>query len=45
VVKVPGTDALREVLDRWKDGIDAQQPQRTAEVFTDDAIFQRPTPV
>jgi uncharacterized protein (TIGR02246 family) len=38
--KVPDTDALRDALDRWKAGIDAQQPQRVSEVFTEDAIFQ-----
>jgi uncharacterized protein (TIGR02246 family) len=40
VVKVQGADILREVLDRWKAGIDTQQPGRVADVFTDDAIFQ-----
>jgi uncharacterized protein (TIGR02246 family) len=40
VVKVPDTDALRDALDRWKAGIDAQQPERVSEVFTQDAIFQ-----
>jgi uncharacterized protein (TIGR02246 family) len=40
VVKVPDADALRDALDRWKAGIDAQQPERVAEVFTEDAIFQ-----
>jgi uncharacterized protein (TIGR02246 family) len=40
VVKVPDTDALRDALDRWKAGIDAQQPERVADVFTEDAIFQ-----
>jgi uncharacterized protein (TIGR02246 family) len=40
VVKVPDTEVLRDVLDRWKAGIDAQEPERVAEVFTDDAIFQ-----
>jgi uncharacterized protein (TIGR02246 family) len=41
---VPGTeqsiDVLRSVLDRWKAGVDAHQPQQVAEVFTEDAIFQ-----
>jgi hypothetical protein len=38
---VQGTDEiLRGVMDRWKAGIDAQEPDRVAEVFTDDAIFQ-----
>jgi uncharacterized protein (TIGR02246 family) len=40
VVKVPDTDAVRDALDRWKAAIDAQQPERVAEVFTEDAIFQ-----
>jgi uncharacterized protein (TIGR02246 family) len=40
VVKVPDTDALRDALDRWKTGIDEQQPERVAQVFTEDAIFQ-----
>jgi uncharacterized protein (TIGR02246 family) len=40
VVKVPDTDALRDALDRWKAGIDDQQPERVAQVFTEDAIFQ-----
>ena len=40
-VKVPDTDdALRDALDRWKAGIDAHQPERVAEVFSEDAIFQ-----
>jgi hypothetical protein len=40
VVKVPGTDALADALDRWKAAIDAQRPERVAEVFTEEAIFQ-----
>jgi len=32
VVKVQGTEVLRDVLDRWKASIDAQQPERVAEV-------------
>jgi uncharacterized protein (TIGR02246 family) len=40
VVKVPDTDALRDALDRWKRAIDAQAPERVADVFTEDAIFQ-----
>ncbi|MCU1701816.1 MAG: hypothetical protein JWR48_5798 [Mycobacterium sp.] len=40
VVKVSGTEVLRDVLDRWKASIDAQLPERVAEVFTEDAIFQ-----
>jgi hypothetical protein len=31
---------LRSVLDEWKAGVDAHDPQRVAAVFTDDAIFQ-----
>jgi uncharacterized protein (TIGR02246 family) len=38
---VPDTDdAVRDALDRWKAGIDAHQPERVAEVFSEDAIFQ-----
>ena len=37
---MPDTDAVRDALDRWKAAIDAQQPERVAEVFTEDAIFQ-----
>lgn len=40
VVKVQDTEVLRDVLDRWKAGIDAEQPERVADVFTEDAIFQ-----
>jgi uncharacterized protein (TIGR02246 family) len=40
VVKVQGTEILRGVLDQWKAGIDAHDPQHVAEVFTEDAIFQ-----
>ena len=37
----PDNDAvLREVLDEWKAGVDAHDPERVAAVFTDDAIFQ-----
>ena len=32
VVKVQGTEVLRDVLDRWKAGIDAQAPECAAEV-------------
>jgi len=31
---------LATVLDRWKDAVDAHEPERVAENFTDDAIFQ-----
>ena len=37
---MPDTDALRDALDRWKAGIDAHEPERVSEVFTEDAIFQ-----
>jgi uncharacterized protein (TIGR02246 family) len=41
VVKVPGTEEiLRGVLDQWKAGVDAHEPQKVAVVFTEDAIFQ-----
>jgi uncharacterized protein (TIGR02246 family) len=40
VVKVPDTDALRDALDRWVAAIDAQEPERVADVFAEDAIFQ-----
>jgi uncharacterized protein (TIGR02246 family) len=40
VVKVPDADALRDALQRWKAGIDAHEPERVSEVFTEDAIFQ-----
>jgi uncharacterized protein (TIGR02246 family) len=39
-VKVPDTEALSDALDRWKAGIDAHEPERVSEVFTEDAIFQ-----
>jgi uncharacterized protein (TIGR02246 family) len=38
--KVPDADALRDALERWKAGIDAHEPERVSEVFTEDAIFQ-----
>ncbi|GAB3164199.1 YybH family protein [Microbispora hainanensis] len=31
---------LRDVLDRWRAGVDAHEPQRVAALFTEDAIFQ-----
>ena len=40
VVNMPDTDALRDALDRWKAAIAEQQPEKVAEVFTEDAIFQ-----
>lgn len=41
--KVPGTELegiVGEVMDRWKAGIDSHQPDRVAEQFTEDAVFQ-----
>ncbi|WP_371668012.1 nuclear transport factor 2 family protein [Streptomyces sp. NBC_00289] len=35
-----GEVILRGVLDRWKAGVDAHDPQRVAAAFTEDAIFQ-----
>jgi len=32
--------ALRDVLDRWKVGVDAHEPERVAAVFTEEALFQ-----
>ena len=31
---------VENVLDRWKDAVDAHDPQRVASNFTEDAIFQ-----
>jgi hypothetical protein len=31
---------VRGVLDQWKSAVDAHEPQRIAELFTDGAIFQ-----
>ncbi|WP_225848092.1 nuclear transport factor 2 family protein [Streptomyces sp. HPF1205] len=31
---------LRGVLDEWKAGVDAHEPERVAACFTEDAIFQ-----
>src|SRR5262245_56372522 len=31
---------LRGVLDKWKAGVDAHEPQRVAAAFTEDAVFQ-----
>jgi uncharacterized protein (TIGR02246 family) len=31
---------LDDVLDRWKAGVDAHQPERVAALFTEDALFQ-----
>ena len=39
--KVQDTDdILRAVMGRWKAGIDTQQPEQVAAVFTEDAVFQ-----
>lgn len=43
--KVPGieentAEILRHVLDEWRAGIAAHDPQRVAAVFTEDVIFQ-----
>lgn len=43
--KVPGieentAEILRHVLDEWRAGIAAHDPQRVAAVFSEDAIFQ-----
>lgn len=32
--------ALQDVMDRWKDAVDAHDPHRVAAGFTEDAIFQ-----
>ena len=37
---MPDTDALLDALNRWQAGINAQEPERVAQVFTEDAIFQ-----
>jgi uncharacterized protein (TIGR02246 family) len=37
---VQAAEVLRGVLDGWKAGIDAEQPERVADVFADDAVFQ-----
>lgn len=31
---------VENVMDRWKDAVDAHEPERVAAVFTEDAIFQ-----
>jgi uncharacterized protein (TIGR02246 family) len=40
VVRVQGTNVLRDVLNQWKAGVDAHEPEKVAAVFTEDAIFQ-----
>ncbi|MFS8099624.1 hypothetical protein LFM09_21090 [Lentzea alba] len=32
--------SLHNVMDAWKDAVDAHEPERVAANFTDDAIFQ-----
>ena len=32
VVKVQGTEVLRDVLDEWKGGVDAHEPQKVREL-------------
>ncbi|GGU58870.1 nuclear transport factor 2 family protein [Lentzea flava] len=32
--------AVTDVMDRWKDAVDAHEPERVAANFTEDAIFQ-----
>ena len=39
-VKVQDTEILCGVLDQWKAGIDAHEPQKVAAVFAKDAIFK-----
>jgi uncharacterized protein (TIGR02246 family) len=34
------SEILHGVLDRWKAGVDAHEPDRVAAAFTEDAIFQ-----
>ena len=36
----PEADVLDAVLTRWKAAVDAHQPEKIAELFTADAIFQ-----
>jgi uncharacterized protein (TIGR02246 family) len=31
---------IKDVMDRWKDAVDAHDPERVASNFTEDAIFQ-----
>jgi uncharacterized protein (TIGR02246 family) len=31
---------LREVMDRWKAAVDGHEPEKVADCFTEDAIFQ-----
>ena len=34
------TGMIDDVMDRWKDAVDAHEPERVAANFTEDAIFQ-----
>jgi ketosteroid isomerase-like protein len=34
------TSVIKDVMDRWKDGVDGRDPGRVASNFTEDAIFQ-----
>ncbi|MGY1402106.1 SgcJ/EcaC family oxidoreductase [Streptomyces sp. SS10] len=36
----PQRDIVRGVMDRWKEAVDAHEPQRVASLFTEEAIFQ-----
>jgi uncharacterized protein (TIGR02246 family) len=40
VVRVQGTEVLGDVLDQWKAGVDAHEPNKVAALFTEDAVFQ-----
>jgi uncharacterized protein (TIGR02246 family) len=40
MASLPAEDVLDAVLARWKAAVDAHQPERVAELFTADAIFQ-----
>ena len=40
MVKVPDTEPLEGLLDRWNSAIDAQRPDEVADLFTQDAVFQ-----
>ncbi|MGR6921903.1 SgcJ/EcaC family oxidoreductase [[Actinomadura] parvosata] len=37
-------DVLRDVLEQWRAGVDAHDPQRVAALFTEDAVFQGSRP-
>lgn len=38
--KTDSESILRGIADQWKAAVDAHEPQRTASLFTEDAIFQ-----